>query len=236
MDLVSSAILIGILLSLILIGPVFFMLLQTSISRGWKSAIMLDLGVMTADILCILVAYYGSKDLAVAIQNNPSIYIFGGFFILIYGLVMYMSKPNLKMRNLTDSSKNYFKTFMNGFFLNILNIGVIVFWFFVVSTIVIQYPRPGDTLLFIGIVLATFFGLDLIKIRLAHRVKENFTVRRVFYLKKTIGFILIIFGLIVILKGFGVFSNIDEQIENRIQKGVTHDEKPADILFSIPFQ
>lgn len=236
MELIISAVGIGILLSLVLIGPVFFMLLQTSVSRGWKSAIILDLGVLTADILCIFVAYYGSKDLATAIQNNPSIYIFGGFFILIYGLVMYMSKPNLKMRNLTHSSKNYFKTFVNGFFLNILNIGVIVFWFFVVSTIVIQYPRPGDTFLFMAIVLATFFGLDLIKIMLAHKVKENFTVRRVFYFKKTIGFILIIFGLIVILKGFGVFSNIDEQIENRIQKGVTHDEKPADVLFSIPIR
>ena len=50
MDLVSSAILIGILLSLILIGPVFFLLLETSVSRGWKAAIILNLGVIAADI------------------------------------------------------------------------------------------------------------------------------------------------------------------------------------------
>ncbi|MDD3458023.1 MAG: LysE family transporter [Weeksellaceae bacterium] len=230
MDLVTSAILMGFLLSLILIGPVFFLLLQTSVSRGWKSAIVLDLGVLTADIICILVAYYGSKDLAVAIENNPSIYIFGGFFITIYGILMYISKPNLKLRNLSDSGKNYFRTFFNGFFLNILNIGVIVFWFFIVSTVIIQYPKPGDSLLFMGIVLATFFGLDLIKIILAQQVKEKFTIRRIFYFKKTIGFILIIFGLIVILKGFGVFSNIDEQIEDRIQKGVSHDKPDISIL------
>lgn len=230
MDLVTSAILMGFLLSLILIGPVFFLLLQTSVSRGWKSAIVLDLGVLTADIICILVAYYGSKDLAVAIENNPSIYIFGGFFITIYGILMYISKPNLKLRNLSDSGKNYFRTFFNGFFLNILNIGVIVFWFFIVSTVIIQYPKPGDSLLFMGIVLATFFGLDLIKIILAQQVKEKFTIRRIFYFKKTIGFILIIFGLIVILKGFGAFSNIDEQIEDRIQKGVSHDKPDISIL------
>src|SRR5690606_17364570 len=138
MELVTSAILIGILLSLILIGPVFFMLLETSVSRGWKAAIVLDLGVISADVFCILIAYFGSKDLALAIQNNPSIYIFGGFFILIYGLIMFISKPNFKMRNLNLVNRNYFKTFMNGFLLNILNIGVIVFWFFIVSTIVIQ--------------------------------------------------------------------------------------------------
>lgn len=208
------------------------MLLQTSISSGWKSAIILDLGVLTADLLCIFVAYYGSKDLAIAIQNNKSIYIFGGFFILIYGLVMYMSKPNLKMRNLSDSSKNYLTTFMNGFFLNLLNIGVIVFWFFVVSTVVIQYPKRGDTLLFMSIVLATFFGLDLVKIFLAQRVKENLTIRRVFYFKKTIGFILAVFGIIVILKGFGVFKSIEENLENGIQKKITHDKKPDNTVFN----
>lgn len=234
MELVSSAILIGILLSLVLIGPVFFMLLQTSITGGWKAAITLDLGVLAADLLCILIAYFGSKDLALAIQNNKSIYIFGGFFILIYGLVMYVSKPNLKLRSSPlINNKNYFKIFFNGFFLNIMNIGVIVFWFFVVSTIVIQYPKESDTLLFMGIVLGTFFGLDLLKIMLAQRVKNSFTIRRIYYFKKTVGFILMIFGLIVILKGFGIFSNIDEEIEQRIQKGVTHDKKPDEAVFKL---
>ncbi len=223
MELVTSAILIGILLSLILIGPVFFMLLETSVSRGWKAAITLDLGVITADILCISVAYFGSKDLALAIQNNPSIYIFGGFFILIYGMVMFISKPNFKMRNIHLINQNYFKTFMNGFLLNILNIGVIVFWFFIVSTIVIQYPKEEDTLLYMSIVLGTFFCIDLGKIFLAQKVKESFTIRRIFWFKKTIGFILMIFGIIVIMKGFGAFDKIDQRIENQIQKGVSHE-------------
>src|SRR5690606_5614743 len=131
----------------------------TSVSRGWKAAITLNLGVISADILCILIAYFGSKDLAIAIQNNPSVYIFGGFFILIYGLVMYITKPNVKMRNVSVINRNYFKTFMNGFLLNLLNIGVIVFWFFIVSTVVIQYPKQNDTLLYMGIVLATFFSI-----------------------------------------------------------------------------
>jgi len=216
MELITSAILIGFILSLILIGPVFFMLLETSVTRGWKAAIALDLGVITADILCISVAYFGSKDLAGKIKEEPSIFIFGGFFILIYGLVMYISKPNVRLRNVNIVNRNYFKTFMNGFLLNILNIGVIVFWFFIVGTVVIQYPRQEDALLYMAIVLGTFFSIDLLKIFLAHKVKESFTLRRIFYLKKTIGFILMIFGIIVILKGFGVFDQIDQRIENTL--------------------
>lgn len=216
MELVGNAIGIGIVLSLILIGPVFFLLLETSVSRGWKAAITLNLGVITADVLCILIAYFGSKDLAGKIKEEPSVFIFGGFFILIYGLVMYITKPNLKLRNVNVVNRNYFKTFMNGFLLNLLNIGVIVFWFFIVGTVVTQYPRENDTLLYMGIVLATFFSIDLLKIFLAQKVKDSFTVRRIFYFKKTIGFILMIFGIIVILKGFGAFEQIDQQIENKL--------------------
>lgn len=219
---VGSAILIGFVLSLVLIGPVFFMLLETSISRGWKAAIALDLGVLSADILCILIAYYGSKDLTVVIQNTPSVYIFGGFFILIYGLVMSISKPTLKMRHVNVANRNYVKTFFNGFLFNLLNIGVIVFWFFIVSTVVIQYPEKKDALIYMCIVLVTFFALDLLKITLAHRVKESFTLRRIFYFKKIVGFILIVFGLVVILKGFGVFAKLDQKIENKIQRGVSY--------------
>lgn len=225
MEMVGSAILIGVILSLVLIGPVFFMLLETSISRGWKAAIALDLGVLTADIFCILIAYYGSKDLAVVIQNTPSVYIFGGFFILIYGLVMFISKPNFKMRHIHVANRNYIKTFLNGFLFNLVNIGVIVFWFFIVSTVVIQYPEKKDALIYMCIVLITFFALDLLKITLAHRVKENFTLRRIFYFKKTVGLILIVFGMIVILKGFGFFAQINQKIENKIQRGVSY-EKP----------
>lgn len=231
MELVTYAILWGVILSFILIGPVFFMLLETSVSRGWKAAIALDLGVLTSDLICILIAYYGSKDLAIIIQNTPSVYVFGGFFIFIYGLVMFVSKPNLKMRHVSVATRSYLKTFLNGFLLNILNIGVIVFWFFIVSTVVIQYPERQDALLYMFIVLATFFSIDLLKIFLANKVKEKFTLRRIFYFKKIVGFILIILGLVVILKGFGVFSSIDDMIEEEIKKGMNTTNQ-AKLFFS----
>ncbi len=55
MELILSAILIGFVLSTILIGPVFFLLIETSIRKSWKSAVTLNLGVIAADILCIAV-------------------------------------------------------------------------------------------------------------------------------------------------------------------------------------
>src|SRR5690625_7638736 len=94
---------------------------------------------------------------------------------------MFVSKPNLKMRHVSVATRSYLKTFLNGFLLNILNIGVIVFWFFIVGTVVIQYPERQDALLYMFIVLATFFSIDLLKLFFANKVKERFYLSRIYY-------------------------------------------------------
>jgi len=220
MELILSAILIGFLLSTILIGPVFFLLIETSIRKSWKSAVTLDLGVVAADILCISAAYFGSKDFADYVTTHPQfyrIYILAGFFVTIYGIFMFFSKPKLHLENNTEVvSKNYLRTFFNGFVMNLLNIGVIVFWFVIVSSIMIQYPVPSDFVLYMGVVLLTYFTIDLIKIFLAGKLQKRITDDMVFKIRKGVGVCLLIFGLIITLKGFGFFKEIDQKIESKL--------------------
>ena len=220
MELILSAILIGFLLSTILIGPVFFLLIETSIRKSWKSAVTLDLGVVAADILCIAAAYFGSKDFADYVTTHPQfyrIYIIAGFFVTIYGVFMFFSKPKLHLENNSEVvSKNYLRTFFNGFVMNLLNIGVIVFWFVIVSSIMIQYPVPSDFVLYMGVVLITYFVIDLIKIFLAGKLQKRITDDMVFKIRKGVGVCLLVFGFIITLKGFGFFKEIDQKIESKL--------------------
>ena len=50
------AIPIGIVLSFT-IGPVFFTVLETSISKGIKAAIFVDIGVILSDVLFFIIAF-----------------------------------------------------------------------------------------------------------------------------------------------------------------------------------
>jgi threonine/homoserine/homoserine lactone efflux protein len=59
---IISAIPLGFFLSF-MIGPVFFVLLETSVVKGFKAAIIFDLGVVLADIIFILIAYFSSYRL-----------------------------------------------------------------------------------------------------------------------------------------------------------------------------
>lgn len=220
MELILSAILIGFLLSTILIGPVFFLLIETSIRKSWKSAVTLDLGVIVADILCIAVAYFGSKDFADYITSHPKfyrIYLVAGFFVFIYGAFMFLSKPKLHLENEDKFvTNNYLKTFFNGFLMNLLNIGVIVFWFVIVSSITLKYTDPKDFVMYMGVVLLTYFAIDLAKIFLAGKLQKRITDDMVFKIRKGVGLCLLVFGIIITLKGFGFFREIDKQIETQL--------------------
>ncbi|ADX67723.1 MULTISPECIES: LysE family translocator [Weeksella] len=221
MELIVSAFIVGCILSIFLIGPVFFLLIDTSLNKGWRSAIVLDLGVIAADVLCIAAAYYGSKDFANYVNTHPKyyqIYIIAGFFIIVYGFFMYFSKPSLHLGEETGIvGKNYLKTFFNGFVLNLLNVGVIVFWFVIVSSIIIKYPDPTHFVWYMSVVLSTYFSIDVIKIFLADKVKSKITDDKVFMIRKVVGICLLIFGIIIGLKGFGFFQEIDQRIENKLK-------------------
>ena len=54
---ILSAIPWGILLAFT-IGPVFFVLLETSITKGFRAALIFDVGVVLGDIVFILIAYF----------------------------------------------------------------------------------------------------------------------------------------------------------------------------------
>ncbi|MBF0597681.1 LysE family translocator [Faecalibacter rhinopitheci] len=220
MELIFSAILIGFVLSTILIGPVFFLLIETSIRKSWKSAVTLNLGVVAADILCITAAYFGSKDFAEYITMHPKfyrIYIIAGFFVMVYGIFMYFSRPKLHLDNNDQVvSNNYIRTFFNGLIMNLLNVGVIVFWFVIVSSIMIKYPVPSDFITYMGVILITYFSIDLIKIFLAGKLQKRITDEMVFKIRKGVGFCLLVFGIIITLKGFGFFKEIDQKIEKQL--------------------
>lgn len=201
-EMIFYAILLGISLSLILIGPAFFLLIETSLTKGWRSAIALDTGVIVADLICIAFAFFGSKDLIHYIQTHRSLYIIGGFIITIYGCYMFVSKPTLHINNEALVHKNYIKTFFNGFLMNILNIGIVIFWFIVVGWVNLNYTKNYEFVLFMGTALSVFFCIDLAKIFLARKFQKKMSDELVYKIRKVLGIILAIFGLVILIKGF----------------------------------
>lgn len=211
----KSAMLLGFFMSF-MIGPVFFMLLETSIVKGARAAISFNLGVITGDITFILIAYFGSRSLLEKIKDDSRLFFIGGLILVVYGAtIFFKTDVNKKAIHQNDILQNlpkndYIKLFVKGFFLNFINIGVLAFW---LGTIVIVGPtlNMNQNLIFLyfGVVLLTYFTTDVVKILLAKQLKNKLTTYVIFRIKKTIGVFLVFFGFILCLKGFVSISQIE---------------------------
>ena len=202
-----------------MIGPVFFMLIQTSILKGARAAIAFDIGVILGDISFILIAYYGSRSLLEKIKDDPRLFFLGGLALIIYGLITYLDKSNKK--EAIETSKivnvpirnNYLKLFFKGFFLNFINIGVLAFW---LGTILVIGPtlkmNQNAIFSYFGVIILGYFTTDIVKIILAKQLKNKMTPFVIYKVKKIMGVILIVFGFLLMLKGFIPNERLEEFI------------------------
>lgn len=205
----KNAFLIGFFMAF-MIGPVFFMLIQTSIIKGARAAIVFDLGVVLADVTFILIAYYGSRSLLEKIKDDPRLFLIGGLVLIIYGLITYFDRENKK--EAIESTKqidvpivknNYIKLFLKGYFLNFINVGVLAFW---LGTILVIGPslkmNQNAIFTYFSVVIAGYFITDLGKIFLAKQLKNKMTPTVIYRVKKVMGIILIVCGVYLMLVGF----------------------------------
>lgn len=87
MEYVFQAIGIGFLLS-IMIGPVFFVLLEISITKGFKAAMIFDLGVLLSDLFYIIISLFFAYQLKGLgdVKNNLILSVLGGTLFIAYGV------------------------------------------------------------------------------------------------------------------------------------------------------
>lgn len=222
-ELILAAIGLGIMLSLVFIGPVFFLLIETSFSRGPRHAIALDLGVILADILCIVAAYYASSDIVHLIDKHPSFYRITAMIIFIYGIFMVMTKTKMHLKGESKFiAQNYFKTFLNGFLLNILNIGVVLFWLVTVISVRNQYPNPDHFIIYLSVVLLTYLSIDFLKIFLAKQFHSKLNQQVANFLRRGVGIVLLLFSVLIFMQSYKKFNQLDHQLEEAEGKEIKY--------------
>tara|TARA_R110002049_G_scaffold50539_8_gene143454 strand:+ start:3609 stop:4277 length:669 start_codon:yes stop_codon:yes gene_type:complete len=216
LDDIQAAIPLGFFLSF-MIGPVFFVLLETSAVKGFRAALTFNIGVFFADILFLTLAYFSSYQLLENLSNLPGLYVFGGVILFVYGIIIFIKKPKKeKLKDIKVTKGAYLSLFVKGFLLNFINIGVLVFWLGIILVVGPSLDNDANRILiFFSTMLATYFITDIFKILLAKQLKRHLTLRRIYLVKKGLGVILIICGIVLITKGFLPKDklNIQEGIE-----------------------
>ena len=213
------------------IGPVFFVLLETSVTKGFKSALIFDLGVMFADILFILVAFYSTNKLLDKIKDDPNFLVFGGVLLVVYGFISFI-KTSKSFRDIVkeyhriDIQKKYGKLFLKGFLLNFINIGVLLGWVaFIVLANSLTDNKEG-VIVFLSTILIVYFLIDLVKIAVSKKLKNKLTPRIIFKTKKIIALVILGFGVLLLVQAF--FPKEKELIKEKFEKINIIKEKPSE--------
>lgn len=211
----------GVFLSF-MIGPVFFILLETSIIKGFRAALVFDLGVVLGDIVFITIAYLGSYRLITSLKDNSALFMFGGILMLAYGVISYIA---LRKEKKIDTHKidteiirkDYLGLFIKGFFLNIINIGVLGFWLAVIISVGPKLEMQNSRMLtFFVTVILSYLLIDCIKIVLAKQLKTKMTPTNILKIKKIISIVLMVFGVALIVQGW--FPKEKEKLKDALER------------------
>ncbi len=201
-----SGIGLGLALSM-MIGPVFFALIDTGIRKGLREGAKMALGINISDWVYAAVTTLGVGGLVTRIGNSHYFTIVGGVVLILFGIFNIIPKKNQATAweppNRTDIRKR-FSGLGKGFILNSLNPGTPLIWL-IASTAGSGFLKEGGVWLqvfFIVSILVTILATDLAKVYLGRRFLKALSPRRISLINKGVGIVMIVAGLRFVWMGF----------------------------------
>jgi threonine/homoserine/homoserine lactone efflux protein len=199
----------GILSGLVLamtIGPVFFALLRTSISRGFKSGAFLAIGIATSDSFIALGFYFGISQFFDFTSDSFQFWagLVGGIAVMGLGLKHLMQPIHEGDKDAPDFVKqadSYTNLFWQGVLLNILNPFVYLFWLGISSFISANFSLTGGLVFLSGIIL-TVLSTDLLKSYIANLLSNILTDNVIVMIDRIAGIVLMFFGVYLLMYAF----------------------------------
>lgn len=208
MDIVLNGLGFGLLLC-VLIGPVFFALLQNSIEKGFWSGFFMAVGIAISDASYIVITYLGISQLV----ENPSFNMWlggiGGTIMLVFGII-YIAKPipQKGLKQLHAEETKWFQQILKGFALNGINPFVLIFWIGIISKVTVNFQyTTNEAVTFFAVLIATVFSVDILKAYFATKLSQIVTPQFMKIMNRVVGIALILFGLRLfnyVLEGFGI--------------------------------
>lgn len=200
---IVAALLNGLILGLLLsisVGPVIFTIIKQSINNGHKGGFAFIAGVSASDITLVVASGTFTNLFASLLQYKTPIGIGGS--VLLIGLGIYITffkkiKVNeAGVQVIEEDTHHYVKIFLSGYFMNLLNPGVIGFWL-LTSTSLLAHPVDYRIIVYITclIVVASF---DVLKVFLAGNIREKLTPHNIHIINRISGMILMGFGVALI--------------------------------------
>lgn len=190
---------LGLLLS-ISVGPVLFSIIKQSLNTGYRGGMAFVLGVSASDISLVLISNVFTELFKSISEHKAVIGIAGCVFLVSLGVYfLFFKKVETSQegkQTFNFRKRDFARIFLSGFFMNILNPAVFIFWI-TTSTAVIDHSRYQRIIIF-ATCLAFVLSADVAKVVLAGRIRNKLTPHNIHIINRINGLILIGFGIALI--------------------------------------
>lgn len=199
----------GLILA-IMLGPIFFALVQAGVERGMRAGLMVGLGIWISDLIFILSVFFGASYLVVVTEwpgFKATFGSIGGIILIGFGVGMMLTKspplPAIHEDRPKIGARTYLGLWAKGFLINTINPFTFFFWLSVMSLIMLgeNYSTDYASLFFIGVML-TIVLTDTLKVALAKFIRRYMTNRHIHILRVVSGAALVVFGAVLMVKVF----------------------------------
>ena len=199
MDAVIKGITLGLLLS-IAVGPILFTILKQSINNGVKGGVAFIIGVSLSDVSLVVASNFFTELFTTLNTRREAIGIIGSTFLItvgIYFLFFKKVKANEEGKQLLKFRKrDYLKLFLTGYFMNILNPAIIIFW--LTTSTAFAGHRINERFFIFSIALVLVLVADFAKVLFANKIRQRLTVKNILLINRVNGMILIGFGIVLV--------------------------------------
>lgn len=190
---------LGVLLA-ISVGPIVFTVIKQSLNNGLKGGMAFIAGIFISDVFLVICCNFFSQFFVALANYTKPIGIAGSILLMavgVYFLFFKKVKTNQEGQMTFQFSRgDYARIFFSGAVMNILNPGIIVFWF-TTATAFIDH-QVNQRLVIFGTALLLALAADIIKVVLADKIRRKLTPKNIHRINKINGLILIVFGVVLL--------------------------------------
>lgn len=202
-----EAIITGLTLGLLLaisIGPIIFAIIKQSLNNGYKGGFFFVAGVSTSDVLLVTVCNLLSSLFDTALKHQMLIGLAGSGLLLIIGIYTLFFKKvigdeNGGLQEKVFNKKQLAGIFFSGFFMNLLNPGVFIFWLAATAKVHSQITEQLHPLRYLVTVYVICLGFvlstDIAKVLLAGKIRPKLTPHNLHIINKISGIVLVVFAV-----------------------------------------
>jgi threonine/homoserine/homoserine lactone efflux protein len=202
---IIEAILKGLLMGLLLVisvGPVIFTIIKQSINNGKEGGFSFVVGVWVSDLVWVLLSNLFSEFVTTLLDFKKPIGVAGSAFLISMGVFyLFFKKVHVHPQDISMpplQGSDHAKIALQGFLVNTLNPGVMVFWLTSVTAIAITHTIRERIIIF-GTCLLINMSADVGKVILAGKLRSKLTIHNIRVINRISGFILLCFGTALLI-------------------------------------